>query len=437
MFRGKVLLVVLFLMGFSMLSLSAATNVKRIQIKRALTKEAKACIDCHAEKHSGIVQDWRNSRHGHVGVSCIDCHRQEKDSKMATQNCPGVKGTDIYMSAMVTPATCAKCHPEEYKQFSQSGHVRARSNWEGKSGLWDMMEKYEGQAASEHMLKTASKNTGCMQCHGSIIKLDKDGRGTPDTWPNSGIGTIWPDGSVGNCTVCHTRHSFDITEARKPDACSSCHLGPDHPQIEIFENSKHGHIYKTKGDSYKWDSPPDAWEPGDYKAPTCAVCHMAGIGDLKTTHNITRRLHWNLWAKKSKVRNNPDPLNMWAGDGIKGRAEMKKVCSNCHTSTFANNFFQQFDGQVELYNKKYYEPTLKMLNELKDKKLVGDNPWSDEFLKGYFFLWHHEGRRMRMGAAMAGPDYAHWHGSFEVMLRFYELQKIYKKRIKTNKLDDH
>jgi len=37
----------------------------------------------------------------------------------------------------------------------------------------------------------------------------------------------------------------------------------------------------------------------------------------------------------------------------------------------------------------------------------------------YFLLWHHEGRRARMGAAMMGPDYTQWHGNFEVAERMY------------------
>jgi len=34
-------------------------------------------------------------------------------------------------------------------------------------------------------------------------------------------------------------------------------------------------------------------------------------------------------------------------------------------------------------------------------------------------LWHHEGRRARMGASMMAPDYTQWHGNFEVAERFY------------------
>ncbi len=34
-------------------------------------------------------------------------------------------------------------------------------------------------------------------------------------------------------------------------------------------------------------------------------------------------------------------------------------------------------------------------------------------------LWHHEGRRARHGAAMMGPDYTHWHGTYDVAKTFY------------------
>lgn len=62
----------------------------------------------------------------------------------------------------------------------------------------------------------------------------------PATWPNTGIGRINPDGSLGACSACHQRHEFEMVQARRPEACGKCHLGPDHPQKEIYEESKHG-----------------------------------------------------------------------------------------------------------------------------------------------------------------------------------------------------
>ena len=411
----------------------AAPLAKNIKIDRRLTKEAKTCIECHSEKTAGIVHDWRSSRMAHAGVSCYDCHAQPKDYPSAAQNCTGVQGTDLYVSVLVTPKTCAKCHPAEEESFKNSGHVRAAKQIISKKDQQDLMFVYEGQNHAE--LKGAPNENGCMQCHGETIKLDDQKRPTASTWPNAGIGNIYPDGSTGNCATCHTRHKFGIAEARKPDACASCHLGPDHPQIEIFMSSKHGHVYKNEASEWNFDSPPDAWEPGDYRGPTCGTCHMSGIGDLKTTHNVSQRLYWNLWGKSSKPRNSNDPYNGLFGNAEQGRNEMQKVCQNCHTSNHNKNFFKQFDKQVKLYNTAYYEPAIKMLNDLKTKGLVTKNPWADDFQKTYYMLWHHDGRIMRMGAAMMSADYAHWHGSFKVMTYLYKLEKIYNKRIKTGKIE--
>jgi len=423
-----------FLLVVSAITAFAAADVKLLEVKRAITPEGQKCIDCHAEQQPGIVSDWRQSRHGHVGMSCIDCHGRAADSPMATQ-CEGIKGTETYMSVMVTPKTCAKCHPEETKQFNESGHFRARAQIIPKKGLHALMYKHEGQDYPG--LKESPDETGCMQCHGSVVKLGKDNKPLPGTWPVSGVGTIWPDGSQGSCTVCHTRHKFNISESRKPEACASCHLGPDHPNIEIFRNSKHGQMYAVEGDTWKFDSMPDAWEPGDYRSPTCAVCHMGGIGELKTTHNVSSRLKWNLWAKSSKLRNSNDPMSPITGDAEAGRAAMKSVCANCHSKTFYDGFFKQADKHVMLYNKAYYEPAKKMLDELKAKKLVRtDNPWKDPFLVAFYYLWHHDGRRMRQGAMMGAPDYAHWHGSFDGMQKLYKMEKIHKKRLETNKIED-
>ncbi len=406
---------------------------KVLKVQRLLSDDAKKCLECHVKKTPGIVNDWKNSRHGHVSVTCIDCHKQEKDSPLASDSCPGSKEMGVPMSIVVTPNTCAKCHPQEVEEFKKSGHIRAATQIIPKKGLDLLKNVHEGQ--NHPMYKNAPDENGCMQCHGSIIKLDKNKVPTSDTWPNNGIGTVWPDGSIGNCSVCHTRHKFSIEEARKPEACASCHIGPDHPNYEIFESSKHGHIYETQGDTYKFDSAPDAWEPGDYRAPTCAVCHISGIGELATTHNVSRRLYWNLWAKESKVRNTPDTNSPWTGNGIQGRAEMKKVCANCHSSKHTKGFFEQGDKQVKLYNEAYYQEALKMKNELAKQNLLHKNPWKDPFQIAFYYLWHHEGRIMRMGPLMGSADYSHWHGSFKVMRRFYEMQEIYKKRLKTKKVE--
>ena len=39
----------------------------------------------------------------------------------------------------------------------------------------------------------------------------------------------------------------------------------------------------------------------------------------------------------------------------------------------------------------------------------------------WFELWHHEGRRARHAASMQGPDYTHWHGTYDLAKHFYTL----------------
>jgi mono/diheme cytochrome c family protein len=408
------------------------SSVNTMVIDRGISELGRTCIDCHKDETPGIINDWKLSRHGHVGVSCLDCHQTDKNSPTATQH-ESLEGTDTYISVLVPPTTCARCHPAEAEQFNESGHFRAYRQIIPKDGLHALMSVHEGQNHPE--FSNSTNETGCMQCHGTEIELDEDNRPTASTWPNAGIGNIYPDGSTGNCTTCHTRHRFDIGESRKPAACASCHLGPDHPDIEIYNNSKHGHIYNAEADEWNWDSAPDAWEPGDYRAPTCATCHMSGVGELQTTHNVSERLYWNLWAKRSEVRNTPDPMSPLTGDGPAGREEMKQVCNSCHSELHTDGFFEQGDGAVQLYNEAYYDPALEMLTELKEKGLLKENPWADEFQILFYHLWHHEGRRARQGAMMGGPDYAHWHGFFELQQDLYKMQDIYQKRIETGEIE--
>jgi hypothetical protein len=72
---------------------------------------------------------------------------------------------------------------------------------------------------------------------------------------------------------------------------------------------------------------------------------------------------------------------------------------------------------------------------LADEGLLKENPWKDEFQILYYYLWHHEGRRARQGALMGGPDWAHWHGFFELQQDIYRMQDIYEQRMETGVIE--
>lgn len=435
----KILFFTLLLSAFA----HANADVKTIKVGTKMTKLEKACVSCHAKANPGIVADWRNSKHAHAKVTCLDCHGVKKDNpmmmkhKIDTNKHPEYKDlgvTEFPMSVAISPKVCARCHSEEFKQFKKSGHTRGYLQMERKS-MQDLMHKAEARGHAEY--KDAPGMTGCYQCHGSRVVGDpKDNnKPTSGTWPSGGIGNVYADGAIGNCASCHTYHKFSVKEARKPAACTTCHLGPDHPDKEIFENSRHGQIYATEGADYNYDPAPGMWAPGDYRAPTCTVCHMSGVNGVEGTHDVTERLKWNLWAPESKIRNSTKVMSGLLGDGVAGRKKMEKVCNACHSRILIESFFKNGDDMVKLYNEEYFAPSKKMLDELTAKGLIKKNKWADEFFKTFYHLWHHEGRRMRQGALMGGPDYAHWHGVFEVQQDLELMKTIYEKRMKSGKID--
>jgi hydroxylamine dehydrogenase len=60
-----------------------------------------------------------------------------------------------------------------------------------------------------------------------------------------------------------------------------------------------------------------------------------------------------------------------------------------------------------------------MLDDLYANSVLDEARFFDERLEvEYYELWHHEGRRARMGAAMMAPDYSWWHGFYECKKRY-------------------
>ena len=239
------------------------------------SKETKECIACHKKHNLSIVQQWGESKHYRAKVGCYECHQADpKDPDAYIHDDRKVKK---HISIIVSPKDCANCHQKEVDEFAGSHHSKGGRILGSLDNL--LAEVVEGNNA----MKTpgfphgnsAAAVSGCWQCHGAQVKVLKDGQLDPATWPNTGIGRLNPDGSEGSCSACHSRHKFSVAQARNPENCGKCHMGPDHPQIEIYEESKHGIAFHANKHKMNLDSA--KWIVGeDYNAaPTCATCHMS------------------------------------------------------------------------------------------------------------------------------------------------------------------
>jgi hypothetical protein len=357
-----------------------------------ISPEGQQCLDCHSASTPGVVEQWKGSAHARKGVDCYGCHKANA-SDPATFDHYGNR-----IAVIVTPNYCARCHAKETQQFTASHHAKAAQF----IGSLDNMlgEIVEGGPAAEN---------GCRQCHGSEVKYLGEGKFDATTWPNSGIGRLNPDGSRGTCAACHGRHSFSSAQARMPENCGKCHMGPDHPQIEIYNESKHGIQFRANVAKMNLES--KSWIVGkDYSAaPTCATCHMSATSTQAATHDAGARISYTLRPVIS-IR-----LENWQ----QRRAAMQDVCSACHAGGWVENFYQQYEDTIFLYNEKFAKPAKAIMDKLYASGKLTKTPFDEKIEWTYYELWHHEGRRARMGTAMMGPDYTQWHGFYEVAKHFY------------------
>lgn len=403
------------------------------------------CVTCHRETTPGIYNQWQESAMGQAGVNCYDCHRSEKGD-------PDALDHKELIHIVVTPKDCSRCHEKEAKEFSSSRHADAVA-------VLGSFDNFFGRAA----WGGKDQWTGCVECHGSTLEVQKDGGLSAATWPNTGIGRINPDKSKGSCTACHPRHLFSLELARRPETCGRCHTGPSQPQIEIYTRSKHGAMFATYHDRMNMQR--TLWRAGQdyYQAPTCATCHMSAIPpqmevktaderirtalapalesavskdrelltallpptapttvDYGVTHDVSSRLSWKLSQEISNKREN------WQ----EKRQLMQSICIQCHGEHFVKQQYAQFDNVVETYNKNFAIPATQMRLELRSKSNITQENFTNKLDLIYWKLWNEGGHSALSGAAMMAPVYLWTQGMQEVAERYYlefipEVKNVY------------
>lgn len=376
-----------------------ATGTARVERVNYLAGSTNACVQCHANTTPGIVQQYGMSSMAAADVSCEACHVVPADYPNAIEH----EGAWVINSP--TPAKCQTCHTQEVAQFSQSRH--GLPAYVAVAGSQDLSEVHltqylsitEGQA-----LEDKSRN--------AIAALEGDTLTRFTCYACHNIGRPHEDGSAGECQQCHIRHEFSLEQARRPETCNACHIGPDHPQYEIYQESPHGIMYATLGDSWNWDADPGTLTVKDFPAPTCAICHMSGFGTTGTTHDVGDRLTWFLFMPVSEQRPG------WTDNKVR----MQSVCLECHNRNFIEDFYAAADAATERVNEWTQEGE-DLRVALTEAGLLTSEPFDEPIDFTIFNLWHHWGRTTKFGTWMQGPDYAQWHGAYEVLHDLAEVRE--------------
>ncbi len=373
----------------------ARPQVETEQPSAALVRASGKCAECHVRQQYSVVHEYEMSVHAQKGVNCLDCHqpadRQEKQDHHG-----------FVISTRLTAGNCRSCHEPIYQEFLRSRH--AAPSWAavyGEAGLSpeqvNFSEQYQpgGTRRPAHPLVAiegaSAATSGCAQCHS--------------------VGRPNGDGTIGTCTACHTRHTASVAIARRPTTCGQCHLGPDHSQLEIYEESKHGVMFHAQEPLLRLDAPPRSLTTRDMFVPTCATCHMSGLNGQKVTHDPSERLSYYLADPITKPRPNKE----------RGQAAMKQLCAQCHTAPLVDRVYAEAEKVVADTNAKV-QAAQDIVTGLKRDGILSGQPFTNPIDFVYFDLWHYDGRTSRHGAFMGGADFVQWHGNYPMLARTVELR---------------
>jgi len=389
--------------------------------------DSQVCLKCHIDRgiSGSAVRDWQMSKHFTVGVGCTNCHLPAQDAAAAILS----SATTCEDKRVRRAVNCTTCHPEQFQQFSAGKHAVA----------WVAMTAMPTTAEQPRALIDGEK--GCGGCH----RIGRD---------------------EGKCDSCHTRHLFSTAEARRPEACMTCHMGFDHPQWEMFSTSKHGSIYLTQGFRWDWNVKLAEWFNNPHKAsaqrpraPVCSLCHMPkGDHAVRTAWGfLALRLpekdeEWMGYRQKILVAlgvlssdGQPTPrlevvkagkvarltVEEWQAE----RDRMVAVCTQCHARGFAQQNLEAADSIIKESDKLMAEAVDIVEGLYRDGLLERpkDRPPHPDLLRFYevrypieqklytMFLEH----RMRsfQGAFHMNPDYQHWYGWAEMRRDLYEIRE--------------
>jgi hydroxylamine dehydrogenase len=402
------LIAVIVVLGLALVILAIVQPAVPVQTEAidALANSKDECVVCHRRTTPGIVEQYGLSTMAAAEVTCRDCHQIAADYPSAVEH----EGT--FVLNQPTATMCERCHGVEVAEFNQSRHgLPAYVAYAGTQDLTpELLNMYqaipEGGYAPDKMRNALFALEGpdvtrfaCEVCHN--------------------IGQPQADGSVGQCQKCHLRHKFSLEQVRKPETCNACHIGPDHPQWEIYQESPHGIAYATSGEGWHWEADPGTLTASDFPAATCAICHMSGFGASGTTHDVGERLTWYLFAPISERRPG------WQDN----RTRMQNVCRECHNQNFIEAFYADADAATEAVNT-WVDKSDQIVAPLKAQGLLTDAPFDEPIDFVYFELWHHWGRTAKFGAWMQGPDYTQWHGAYEVLSDLADLREMVDAKLK-------
>ena len=337
----------------------ARPKVETEQPTADLVRASGKCAECHARTQYSVVHEYEMSAHARKGVNCLDCHQPAAGQEKKDHH-------GFVISTKLTAGNCRSCHESIYQQFLRSRHA---------APAWAAIYGEKGLTTEQVNFSETYQPGGTRRPPHPFVQMEG--------------GSAMASG------------------------CEQCHMGPDHSQIEIYEESKHGVMFQAQEHLLNLDAPPKTLTTRDMFVPTCATCHMSGINGLGVTHDPSERLSYYLASAVSEKRPN------YAA----AQAKMKQVCEQCHTPALVDRVYSQAEQVVQSTNQ-HVQAAQAIVNGLHKDGVLSGPPFSQPIDFLYFDLWHYDGRTSKHGAFMGGADFVQWHGNYPMLQKMVELQSM-------------
>jgi len=341
----------------------AAQNIA-VEIKEPEgVQEAGECVKCHQKVTPALVAMFLASSMGREGIQNPTVYEEVKkqrapnektekrpaflvrNGKISCVLCHGDNHTTITQTrGRVANAVCGGCHDSVDKEYEKGGghsFDAPEENWKRSLGIPNFL----------------TVPSPVLQLSRDVVYAQQGATAPPYFDPDpefEGTGRIHRNG----CISCHTRHSFSVEEARKPESCQTCHKGLGIPTFDVYMESKHGSIYRAQGGNWNWKSRmPEAFDKGEYGSATCATCHLLEAeryGPVRTTHKMTAKSIWTRGLQAVQVSGDQATeagyktfFEQTRKQAEAQRQSMVLVCRHCHSEKFAGDYLNAAD-QVKL-----------------------------------------------------------------------------------------
>ncbi|PLX81727.1 MAG: hypothetical protein C0616_03755 [Desulfuromonas sp.] len=351
----------------------------------SLQAEEQSCIGCHETATPAAITQWQGSAH-FPSVGCSDCHGTDHERMRSGE-------------ISVTAHTCGNCHQQAFSEHASSKH---------SLGL------HTGWGCTRNMPDRNREE--CKFCHDENSSLAKSkvqcARFLKQTGEMRAIGCNRCHEVENSCQSCHSNHLTDLEIVRSSRICAKCHMGPDHPQWEMWETSLHGSLNMTMGDSI---------------GPSCQSCHMPqGSHDVSLGITVT-------------TGGNDIPLEKATVE----REKMLDVCAKCHARDFARRDLEVADKvrqqandilkeaetrirQIGDQNLLEPSPSERPKHPLSGNTLVLDSQMLYEdysHLERLFFkMKKYDHAKTWKGAYHQNPAYTHWYGNAELKMDLVDIK---------------